>query len=154
LLLIQHNPVTPERILFDTSCIVSALLQAHPEHARTSPWLNKATLGQVSGFIAAHSLAETYAILTRLPQGLRATPRDALTLIKHNLTPLEIVTLSVDDYLNTVERMVNLGLPGGGIYDALIAKAALVAKVDILLTLNSKDFTRLGSDVDVLVREP
>jgi predicted nucleic acid-binding protein len=132
--------VTPDRILFDTSCIVSALLQAHPEHART--------------FIAAHSLAETYAILTRLPRGLRATPRDALTLIKHNLTPLEIVTLSVDDYLNTVERMVNLGLPGGGIYDALIAKAALVAKVDILLTRNSKDFTRLGSDVDVLVQEP
>ncbi len=35
--------------------------------------------------------------------------------------------------------MVSLNLPGGGIYDALIAQAALKANVDRLLTLNPND---------------
>jgi predicted nucleic acid-binding protein len=50
--------------------------------------------------------------------------------------------------------MVQLGITGGGIYDALIAKTALNARVDGLLTLNSKDFIGLGNQVKDLVREP
>jgi predicted nucleic acid-binding protein len=48
--------------------------------------------------------------------------------------------------------MVSLNLPGGGIYDALIAQAAIKANVDVLLTLNANDFTRLGEDVAQLVQ--
>ena len=50
--------------------------------------------------------------------------------------------------------MVQLGITGGGIYDTLIAKTALNAQVDGLLTLNGKDFIRLGNQVKDLVREP
>ncbi|MEG4148867.1 hypothetical protein [Microcoleus sp. Pol12B5] len=44
-------------------------------------------------------------------------------------------------------KIVSLNLPKGGIYDGLIAQAALKASVDVLLTLNPKDFTRVGEDV-------
>ncbi|MEP6518940.1 hypothetical protein [Microcoleus vaginatus] len=50
--------------------------------------------------------------------------------------------------------MVSLNLPGGGIYDGLIAQAARKAGVDVLLTINPNDFTRLGDDVRELVQVP
>jgi hypothetical protein len=50
--------------------------------------------------------------------------------------------------------MVSLNLPAGGIYDGLIAQAALKAGVDVLLTLNPNNFTRLGEDVRQLVQLP
>jgi len=50
--------------------------------------------------------------------------------------------------------MVSLNLPAGGIYDQLIAQAALKAGVDVLLTLNPNNFTRLGEDVRQLVQLP
>ncbi|MEG4026474.1 hypothetical protein [Microcoleus sp. S13C4] len=50
--------------------------------------------------------------------------------------------------------MVSLKLSGGGIYDRLMAQAALKVGVDVLLTLNPNDFTRLGDDVRRLVQVP
>jgi predicted nucleic acid-binding protein len=147
-------PVKAERILFDTSCIVAALTQSHPEHTRAAPWLRRALRGELSAILSAHTLAETYSVLTQLPPNFRAKPADALTLIQRNLTPLEGITLSTQDYLETVKWMVQLGITGGGIYDTLIAKTALNAQVDGLLTLNGKDFIRLGNQVKDLVREP
>lgn len=48
---------------------------------------------------------------------------------------------SVNEYLAAIAQMVALNLPGGGIFDALIAQAALKVDVDILLTLNPNHFT-------------
>jgi predicted nucleic acid-binding protein len=50
--------------------------------------------------------------------------------------------------------MAALNLPGGSIFDALIAQAALKANVDILLTLNPNHFTRLGEAIANLVQVP
>ncbi len=50
--------------------------------------------------------------------------------------------------------MVSLNLPGGTVYDALIAQAAVKAKAEVLLTLNLKDFQRLGKEIEQLVRLP
>jgi predicted nucleic acid-binding protein len=50
--------------------------------------------------------------------------------------------------------MVALKLPGGGIFDALIAQAALKAKVDILFTLNPNHFTRLGEAIAQITQVP
>ena len=50
--------------------------------------------------------------------------------------------------------MANLNLPGGGIFDALIAQAALKAKVDVLMTLNPSHFTRLGNAIADIVQVP
>jgi predicted nucleic acid-binding protein len=47
-----------------------------------------------------------------------------------------------------------LGLSGGIIYDALIAQVALKSEVEILLTLNAKDFLRLGEEIAQLIQVP
>jgi predicted nucleic acid-binding protein len=64
------------------------------------------------------------------------------------------IPLAAEDYQQAIARMVGLNLPGGGIFDALIAFAALKAEVDILLTLNPNHFTRLGQDVAQRVQVP
>lgn len=51
-------------------------------------------------------------------------------------------------------KMVSFNLPGGGIYEQLIAEAALKAGVDVLLILNPHDLTRLREDVRQLVQVP
>ncbi|MEH2295343.1 hypothetical protein [Nostoc sp.] len=44
-----------------------------------------------------------------------------------------------------IAQMAALNFSGGGIFDALIAQAALKAEVAVLLTLNPNHFTRLGN---------
>ena len=53
------------------------------------------------------------------------------------------VSLSSSDYISVIKQMADLGLSGGLIYDALIAKAAQKSKVDHLLTYNVDDFKRI-----------
>ena len=50
--------------------------------------------------------------------------------------------------------MVALNIPGGGIFDALIAQAALKVQVDILFTLNPNHFTRLGQAIAQITQVP
>jgi hypothetical protein len=45
----------------------------------------------------------------------------------------------VVDYQEEVEWMVRLGITGRGIYDSLIAKAALKSAVDSLVTFNRRE---------------
>jgi hypothetical protein len=98
--------------------------------------------------------AELYAILTRLPRSPRISPTVAQRLINENLQRFEKVFLGAEDYEATITRMVGLNLPGGGIYDALIAQAVLKSNVDKLLTLNPNHFVRLGEDIASLVQTP
>lgn len=65
-----------------------------------------------------------------------------------------MVPLTLSHYQAAIAQMVALQIPGGGIFDALIAQAALRAQVDVLLTLNPKHFIRLGESIVRLVQVP
>ncbi|WP_375466695.1 hypothetical protein [uncultured Nostoc sp.] len=67
---------------------------------------------------------------------------------------LEAVPLLFNDYQTAIAQMATLNLPGGGIFDALIAQAALKAEVEALLTLNPNHFTRLGNAIADIVQIP
>ncbi len=132
------------RILFDTSALVAALIEAHPAHSRTFPWLQRVRAGHDIGFIAAHSLAELYSALTTLPYQPRLSPQAAQQLLEQDLLKVfEIVVLSEMDYRVVIQRLASLGIVGGAIYDALITQAAAQVNVDQVLTLNEKDFRRV-----------
>lgn len=62
---------------FDTSTLVAALVEAHPAHERARAWLDKVRAGLHVGVVAAHTVAELYAILTRLPHRPPITPAEA-----------------------------------------------------------------------------
>ncbi len=142
------------RTLFDTSVLVAAFEVSHPRHTVCLPWLQQAQTEQIQGLIATHTLAEVYSVLTRLPVRPRISPEVAQRLITENLERFEVITLTTEDYQIVIAQMVNLNLTGGGIYDALIAQAAVKAEVNTLLTLNPNHFTRLGEDIARLVQVP
>ncbi len=143
------------KVLFDTSVLVAAMLAAHPAHARASSWLRKATSGEVGFLVAVHTLAELFAVLTRLPTAPRISPESACRLVEHNVASrAEVIALDVADYRTLLSRWANLGAAGGAAYDGLIARAEEKAKADQLLTLNVDHFRRVWPEGLVMITSP
>jgi predicted nucleic acid-binding protein len=142
------------KVLFDTSVLVPAFEVSHPRHGVCLSWLQRAQEKEIDGYLSTHTFAELYSVLTRLPVRSPISPVLAQRLIDENLHLFVAIPLTVDNYQQAIACMVRLNLPGGGIFDALIAQAALKAEVDILLTLNPNHFTRLGEDVARQVQVP
>jgi hypothetical protein len=85
-------------------------------------------------------------------------PKPSVEQIAQSLFDLlnyfEAVSLVQADYQSVIQRLTDLDLPGGVIFDALHAQAALKNHADKLLTLNPKDFNRLGADIASIVTVP
>jgi predicted nucleic acid-binding protein len=132
------------RVLFDTSVLVAAVVQPHPVHARAVHWLRRAKSKEFESFVAAHSLAELYAVLTTLPVSPRILPGTAWRIIREDVEAVvQAVSLSPREYGTAIQRMAEWGLSGGIVYDALIAQVAEKVRVQKLLTLNPEDFKRV-----------
>jgi len=72
--------------------------------------------------LSGPALAETYAVLTRLPGDLRLDPADAATLIGERFAAS--LTLDAERFHTLPESLARLGIAGGAVYDALVALAA------------------------------
>ena len=143
------------RILLDTSVLVAAMIEAHPAHAQALPWLHRVKARADTGLVAAHSLAELYAVLTTLPLQPRIPPTMAQELIKRNvLDILEVVPLSDEDYVAVIEHLSSLGIVGGATYDALILYSASKADADRVVTLDDKGFCRVYPELTEKIVAP
>jgi predicted nucleic acid-binding protein len=132
------------KIFFDTSVLVAALVTSHPHHSRAFPWLRKAKEEEIELLISSHTIAELYAVLTTLPVSPRITPGLAWRLMSESvLSCATVAALSSSDYQSTIKGMSELGISGGAVYDALIAKAARKAGAERILTFNVADFKRV-----------
>lgn len=143
------------KVLLDTSILVAALVQSHVAHALAVAWLQRVQRKEVTGYIAAHTVAEVYAVLTRMPVKPPISPATAWKVLQTEVLPhVEVVALSAADYPTVLEQLAAHHIGGGQTYDALIAKAALLASVDHLITLNAKHFRAIFPDVAALVINP
>lgn len=132
------------RVLLDTSTLIAALIETHPFHKPAFKCLEKVGQKNYKGFVSAHSLAELYAILTRLPVKPPILPNEAQELIKDSVISIcEIVSLTSDDYNAVIEHLAQLDIIGGAVYDALIMHVASKIQIDSIITLNEKDFKRV-----------
>lgn len=142
-------------VFLDTSVVVAALIEGHPQHARCLPFLAKARSGRDPVHVASHSLAEAYSVLTTLPLRPRLSPAAAWRLLSEGVERhARLVVLSASDVEDVVRRCSELELPGGIVYDALIARAAVKARADRLVTLNARDFLRAWPEGAGIVTEP
>src|SRR5438270_1791302 len=100
-------------LLLDTSTLVAAMIVAHPAHARCLPWLQRVRDGTHTGFVAAHSLAELYRVLTALPTQPRLSGALARQLIRTNvLDYFQVIALTVRDYEEVIDHLAGLGIVG------------------------------------------
>lgn len=143
------------KALFDTSVLVAGLIDRHPAHDRALPWLGRVMAGELELCIGVHALAETFAVMTTFPIRPRISPATVRLLIRESIVPrAQVVALDADDYLEILERQTSRALPGGSIYDALHARAAEKAGVDLLVTFNPSDFHRVWPEGGERIRVP
>lgn len=129
------------RALLDTSTLIAAMLPDHKHHALALPWLSRAKSGAFEFVCSGHSLAEIYAVLTRLPRTPPISPAEAVRLIQENIPAhARIQALFGDDYVLLLEWLAQNRIGGAAVYDAVIARAGELAGVDYLVTLNVADF--------------
>ena len=144
------------RVLLDTSTLIAALVEAHPAHQLAYPWLRSVKADHHVGLLSAHSLAELYAKLTRIPftSGVLSAAK-VQQLIETDIDQVfEVIPLSGDDYLTVVKHLTQQNLVGGIIFDAIIFHAAVKADADHLLTLNPKHFRQIYPEFADRVIEP
>nr|WP_231848258.1 hypothetical protein [Gloeobacter violaceus] len=109
--------------------------------------------GGDEGYVCLQSLSEYFRFMTGVARP-QLSPKSAERAIKQLLANFKAVGLDETDHLAVFTRMGALGLHGAVVYDALIARAGLKARVDCIVTLNAQDFLRLGADVAALVQVP
>jgi predicted nucleic acid-binding protein len=139
--------------LLDTSCLVAAVCAWHSHHDVTRREIERREAAGETLVLAAHSLAEAFSVLTRLPEPHRLHPNDALALIEANWRETRLVALAGSDYRATLRRCRDVGIGGGAVYDALIAACARKARVATVVTWDLEGFERFLED-EPAVRTP
>ena len=104
-------------LAIDTSVAVPLLVQTHVAHLEVVRWWDRREV-----HLAGHALAETYAVLTRLPGDLRLDPRNAAMLLSERFAPPLLMGTETAGRLP--QLLSELGIAGGAVYDALVALAA------------------------------
>jgi hypothetical protein len=62
--------------------------------------------------------------------------------------------LTGDEYADALQASAALGIVGGGIYDAMLARCALKAKVRAIYSWNTRHYTLCGAEVTGLLQTP
>ena len=136
---------------FDSSVLVPVFYADHPQHT-SSPKIFLSAGKE--DFCALRTLGEVYATLTGLPVRPRITGPEGMSIIRQITERLTVVALGEREYISALDSAASGAIVGAAVYDALIARCALKAGAEVLLTWNVRDFTRLGSAIAKITKTP
>ena len=137
---------------FDTSVLIPVFYGDHVHHQaslRLFIQFDKST-----GCCGAHSLVEVYSTLTRMPGKHRISGEQAMLFVGSIRERLSIITLTSDEYVETLQAAATLGIVGGSIYDAMLAQCALKAEAETVYTWNRRHYTLCGPDIQQRIQIP
>jgi predicted nucleic acid-binding protein len=137
---------------FDTSVLVPVFYGDHVHHQASLALFIQ--FDKSTGCCGAHSLAEVYSTLTRMPGKHRISSEQAMLFIGGILERLSIISLSGDEYADALAAAAALGIVGGGIYDAMLAHCALNAQAETIYSWNARHYARCGPVVTRRLRTP
>ena len=140
------------KAFFDTSVLIPVFLEDHEHHEASLAAFLAAEKKRAC--CAAHSLAEVYSALTRMPGKHRLSGDQVLLFLQTIRERLAVIDLDAREYYSAIEEAAAAGIVGGAIYDALLARCALKAEAERIYTWNVKDFERLGAGIAKLVKTP
>ncbi|MBV8055218.1 MAG: PIN domain-containing protein [Deltaproteobacteria bacterium] len=143
------------KVFFDTSVLVAASEQGHPHYAQAWPALRRVTARKDRGFMSVHSIAELYAVLTRLPVQPRIHPAEAARIINDHILPhFETVSVGKKDYTEALKLVGDGGWAGAKIYDALLIGCAARSEADRIYIFNLTDFRQLAPNLQEKICAP
>ena len=132
------------KVFVDTTVLVASVVALHPHHARTIPVIRRVLSGEDDGHVAAHGLAEAYAVLTTLPVTPRIGPDAAARLIQRNVVDhFQVVALTAREYARLVSTLGERAVMGGATYDVIQLACARKAGAERIYTFNLHHFQRL-----------
>lgn len=137
---------------FDTSALYPVFIDDHVHHQASLAAYLRADRAQ--GACAAHSLAEVYATLTRMPGPNRLSADQVLLILDDIRERLTVIALDPDEYRAALGDAAAEDILGGTVYDALIARCALKSKATVIYTWNLKYFRQVGPEVARRARTP
>lgn len=126
-------------IAADTSVVVAALASWHPAHAVAADAI------RAGARPTAHTVLETYSVLTRLPEEHRLAADVVGRQLAHTF-PDGPLALPVEAQRTLVADLLTHGVTGGAVYDGLVALTARAHAAD-LVTLDVRamwTYRRLG----------
>jgi predicted nucleic acid-binding protein len=141
------------KAFLDTSVFVAAFWGDHSQHLSSVALVRNAT--PKTAFCAAHTVAEVYSTMTRLPVKPPIPAEQALLFIRQMRERFTVVALTEKDYFATVERLAENGIAKSYIFDGLIMTAAAKSSADAIYTWDIDDFQRVSPPETVkLIRTP
>ena len=140
------------KAFFDTSVLVPVFYGDHVHHQASLALFIR--FDKSTGCCGAHSLAEVYSTLTRMPGKHRISGEQAMLFVGSIRERLSIIALSGDEYADALQASSALGIMGGGIYDAMLAHCAIKAKAEAIYTWNARHYILCGPGVVGLLRKP
>lgn len=140
------------RVFCDTSVLIPLFYGDHQHHDASIRAVEQLQPGE--SFCASHNLLEVYSSLTRMPGRFRVSAERAGLFIAGLRERFQAVALTPGEYSSMLDHQSAAGITGGAIYDAMIARCAVKAEVETLLTWNLRDFTRFGPEVAQLLKTP
>jgi len=130
------------KVFLDTSVFVAAFWGDHPQHEASVALFKPAAPSRA--FCAAHTVAEVYSTMTRLPAKPPIPPEQALLFIRQMRERFTVISLTDEEYCETIERLAGTGLAKSYIYDGLIMRAAEKSAAGAIYTWNTGHFQRVS----------
>jgi predicted nucleic acid-binding protein len=140
------------KFFFDTSVLLPCFFEEHKHHEPSVRAFLKADKKQ--GCCGAHSLAEFYATATRFPGNPRLSGEQVLLFLENILERLTVITLTADEYYDTLKEAAATGVVGGTTYDALLGRCAIKAEAENIYTWNLKHFRQFSPDIVKRLKTP
>src|SRR5258708_19815665 len=103
---------------------------------------------------SAHSLAELYSALTRLPGKHRLSGEQVLLFLEAIEERLTVIALDSREYYSAIREAAAAGIVGGMLYDTLLPRFAPKAAAEVIYTWNVQHFRRLGPEVASRIQTP
>lgn len=140
------------RAFVDTTVLLAAANADHPHYEPSHALV--LGLRPRQDACAAHSLAELYSTLTRMPFPQRRNGSEAMLFVADVQARLTPIALTPEEHFAAISEYSEMGVVGGAIYDALIARCALKAKAQTIYTWNIRHFRQFGPEVEKKLRVP
>ena len=137
---------------FDTSVLVPVFYGDHVHHSASLNLFIQ--FDKNTGCCGAHSLADVFSALTRMPGKHRISGEQAMLFIGSIRERLSVVSLTGDEYADALGASAARGIVGGGIYDALLAHCAIKAQAEVIYTWNGRHYSQCGPEVTQRLRTP
>ncbi len=137
---------------FDTSVLIPLFYRDHVHHFPSQDLFVQ--FNKSNGCCGAHSLAEVYSTLTRMPGKRRISGEQAMLFVGNIRERLSIVALDGEEYAEAMQTSAARGIVGGAVYDSLLAHCALKSKAQTIYSWNVRHYALCGHEIASRVRTP